>query len=158
HADIQAAVAKLCADFPGAYWRELDRRRAYPTEFVGALAEAGYLAVLIPEAYGGAGLGIAAACAVLEQIQRSGCNGAACHAQMYTMATRLRHGSDAQKAEYLPHIASGRLRLQAFAVTEPSSGTDTTRIRTTAVRHGDHYRVSGQKVFISRTQHSDLML
>lgn len=158
HADIQAAVAKLCADFPGAYWRELDRRRAYPTEFVNALAEAGYLAILIPEAYGGAGLGISAACAVLEQIQRSGCNGAACHAQMYTMGTLLRHGSDAQKAEYLPQIASGQLRLQAFAVTEPSSGTDTTRIRTTAVRDGDHYRVSGQKVFISRTQHSDLML
>jgi alkylation response protein AidB-like acyl-CoA dehydrogenase len=158
HADIQAAVAKLCADFPAPYWRDLDRRRAYPTEFVNALAAAGYLGILIPEIYGGAGLGISAACAVLEEIQRSGCNGAACHAQMYTMGTLLRHGSDEQKAEYLPRIASGELRLQAFAVTEPTSGTDTTRIRTTAVRVGDHYRVSGQKVFISRTQHSDLML
>jgi acyl-CoA dehydrogenase len=158
HTEIQEAVARLCADFPGAYWRDLDRRRAYPREFVDALAAAGYLAILIPEGYGGSGLGISAACAVLERIQRSGCNGAACHAQMYTMGTLLRHGSDAQKAEYLPQIASGKLRLQAFAVTEPSSGTDTTRIRTTAVRDGDNYRVSGQKVFISRTEHSDLML
>jgi alkylation response protein AidB-like acyl-CoA dehydrogenase len=158
HADIRAAVARLCEDFPGPYWRELDRRRAYPQEFVAALAAAGYLAVLIPERYGGAGLGVGAACAVLEEIQRAGCNGAACHAQMYTMGTLLRHGSDAQKERYLPPIAAGELRLQAFGVTEPTSGTDTTRIRTTARRVGDVYRVTGQKVFISRTEHSDLML
>jgi alkylation response protein AidB-like acyl-CoA dehydrogenase len=158
HADIRAAVARLCADFPGAYWRDLDRRRAYPSEFVATLARAGWLSVLIPERYGGAGLGLDAACAVLEEIQRSGCNGGACHAQMYTMATLLRHGSDEQKEKYLPKIASGELRLQAFAVTEPSSGTDTTRIRTSARRVGGAYRVSGQKVFISRTEHSDLML
>ena len=158
HADIQAAVARLCEDFPGAYWRDLDRRRAYPREFVDALSAAGYLAVLIPERYGGSGLGLGAACAVLEQIQRSGCNGGACHAQMYTMGTLLKHGSEAQKQEYLPQIAAGKLRLQAFGVTEPTSGTDTTRIRTTAVGDGDRYRVTGQKVFISRTEHSDLML
>ena len=158
HADIREAVARLCEDFPGEYWRALDRRRAYPQEFVAALAGAGYLSILIPETYGGAGLGLGAACAVLEEIQRSGCNGGACHAQMYTMATLLKHGSEKQKSEYLPRIASGELRLQAFAVTEPSSGTDTTRIRTTAQRAGDVSRVSGQKVFISRTEHSDLML
>jgi len=158
HADIREAVARLCEDFPGEYWRALDRRRAYPQEFVAALAGAGYLSILIPEDYGGAGLGLGAACAVLEEIQRSGCNGGACHAQMYTMATLLKHGSEKQKSEYLPRIASGELRLQAFAVTEPSSGTDTTRIRTTAQRAGSVYRVSGQKVFISRTEHSDLML
>ena len=158
HADIREAVARLCADFPGEYWRALDRRRAYPQEFVAALSGAGYLAILIPEEYGGAGLGLGAACAVLEEIQKSGCNGGACHAQMYTMATLLKHGSDEQKRFYLPKIASGELRLQAFAVTEPSSGTDTTRIRTTAQRVGSVYRVSGQKVFISRTEHSDLML
>ena len=158
HADIRAAVARLCEDFPGEYWRDLDRRRAYPTEFVAALAQAGWLSVLIPEEYGGAGLGAGAACAVLEEIQKSGCNGGACHAQMYTMATLLKHGSEKQKSDYLPRIASGELRLQAFAVTEPSSGTDTTRIRTTAQRAGNVYRVSGQKVFISRTEHSDLML
>jgi alkylation response protein AidB-like acyl-CoA dehydrogenase len=158
HADIREAVARLCGDFPGEYWRALDRRRAYPEEFVAALAGAGYLAILIPETYGGAGLGLGAACAVLEEIQKSGCNGGACHAQMYTMATLLKHGSEEQKRLYLPKIASGELRLQAFAVTEPSSGTDTTRIRTTAQRAGTVYRVSGQKVFISRTEHSDLML
>ena len=158
HADIREAVARLCGDFPGEYWRALDRRRAYPEEFVAALAGAGYLAILIPEAYGGAGLGLGAACAVLEEIQKSGCNGGACHAQMYTMATLLKHGSEEQKRRYLPKIASSELRLQAFAVTEPSSGTDTTRIRTTAQRAGSVYRVSGQKVFISRTEHSDLML
>jgi len=158
HADIREAVARLCGDFPGEYWRALDRRRAYPEEFVAALAGAGYLAILIPEAYGGAGLGLGAACAVLEEIQKSGCNGGACHAQMYTMATLLKHGSEEQKRRYLPKIASSELRLQAFAVTEPSSGTDTTRIRTTAQRIGNAYRVSGQKVFISRTEHSDLML
>ncbi len=158
HADIREAVARLCEDFPGEYWRALDRRRAYPQDFVAALAGAGYLSILIPEQYGGAGLGLGAACAVLEEIQKSGCNGGACHAQMYTMATVLKHGSEKQKSDYLPRIASGELRLQAFAVTEPSSGTDTTRIRTTAQRAGDVYRVSGQKVFISRTEHSDLML
>jgi acyl-CoA dehydrogenase len=158
HADIREAVARLCEDFPGEYWRALDRRRAYPQDFVAALAGTGYLSILIPEQYGGAGLGLSAACAVLEEIQKSGCNGGACHAQMYTMATVLKHGSEKQKSEYLPRIASGELRLQAFAVTEPSSGTDTTRIRTTAQRAGNVYRVSGQKVFISRTEHSDLML
>jgi alkylation response protein AidB-like acyl-CoA dehydrogenase len=158
HAEIRAAVARLCEDFPGEYWRDLDRRRAYPTEFVTTLAQAGWLSVLIPERYGGAGLSLGAACAVLEEIQKSGCNGGACHAQMYTMATLLKHGSDEQKEMYLPKIASGELRLQAFAVTEPSSGTDTTRIRTSARRVGGVYRVSGQKVFISRTEHSDLML
>ena len=158
YSDVQAAVARLCEDFPGLYWRDLDRRRAYPSEFVDALAAAGYLAVLIPERYGGSGLDLRAACAVLEQVQRSGCNGAACHAQMYTMGTLLKHGSDAQKEEYLPQLATAKLRLQAFGVTEPTSGTDTTRIRTTAVRDGDVYRVTGQKVFISRTEHSDLML
>jgi acyl-CoA dehydrogenase len=156
-AEIRDAVARLCADFPGKYWRDRDRVRAYPKEFVDALADAGFLAVLIPEAYGGSGLGVRAASAVLEEVHR-GCNGAACHAQMYTMGTLLKHGSDAQKRDYLPQIASGALRLQAFGVTEPTSGTDTTRIRTTAVRDGQVYRVSGQKVFISRTEHSDLML
>jgi acyl-CoA dehydrogenase len=156
--EIRDAVARLCADFPGPYWRERDRVRGYPKEFVDALSDSGFLAVLIPEAYGGSGLGVEAASAVLEEVHRAGCNGAACHAQMYTMGTLLKHGSDAQKRAYLPQIASGALRLQAFGVTEPTSGTDTTRIRTTAVRDGDVYRVSGQKVFISRTEHSDLML
>jgi len=158
HSEIREAVARLCADFPGRYWREHDRARAYPKEFVDALSAAGYLAVLVPEQFGGSGLGTAAASAVLEEIHKSGCNGAACHAQMYTMGTLLKHGSEAQKRAYLPPIAAGSLRLQAFGVTEPTSGTDTTRIRTTAVRDGDVYRVSGQKVFISRTEHSDLML
>ena len=157
-AEIREAVARLCADFPGAYWREKDRARAYPREFVEALSAAGYLAVLIPEEYGGSGLGVGAASAVLEAIHFNGCNGAACHAQMYTMGTLLKHGSGAQKREYLPSIAAGTLRLQAFGVTEPTSGTDTTRIRTTAVRDGDVYRISGQKVFISRAEHSDLLL
>jgi alkylation response protein AidB-like acyl-CoA dehydrogenase len=157
-AEIREAVARLCADFPGPYWRERDRVRAYPREFVDALADAGFLAVMIPQEYGGSGLGVQAASAVLEEVHRAGCNGAACHAQMYTMGTLLKHGSDAQKREYLPQIASGALRLQAFGVTEPTSGTDTTRIRTSAVRDGDVYRISGQKVFISRTEHSDLML
>jgi acyl-CoA dehydrogenase len=156
--DIKHAVARLCADFPGDYWRKLDREHAYPTEFVAALSEAGFLSILIPEAYGGSGLELGAACAVLEQIHRSGGNGGACHAQMYTMGTLLRHGSEAQKSRYLPEIAAGRLRLQAFGVTEPASGTDTTRIRTRAVRRGDRYIVNGQKVFISRAEHSDLML
>lgn len=158
HKDIREAVARLCADFPGEYWRKLDEQRAYPTKFVNALTEAGYLATLIPEEYGGAGLTISAAAAVLEEIQRAGCNGAACHAQMYVMGTVLRHGSAEQKSRYLPAIASGELRLQAFGVTEPSSGTDTTSIRTFAKREGDHYVVSGQKIWTSRAEHSDLML
>lgn len=156
--EIRDAVRKLCAQFPGEYWRALDRERTYPTEFVQALTEAGFLSVLIPEAYGGSGLGLAAATAVLEEIHRSGCNGGACHAQMYTMGTILRHGSAAQKDAYLPKIASGELRLQAFGVTEPTAGTDTTRISTFARREGDHYVVSGQKLWISRAEHSDLMV
>ncbi len=158
HSDIRNAVSRLCADFPGAYWREKDRFKQYPTEFIAALTDGGYLSVLIPESYGGAGMDLGAACAVLEEIQRSGANGGACHAQMYTMGTLLRHGSETQKNQYLPDIACGKLRLQAFGVTEPSSGTDTTRIQTKAIRDGDHYIVSGQKVFISRVEHSDLML
>ncbi len=157
-ADIRDSVGALCADFPGEYWRRLDAERAYPEAFVRALTEAGFLAALIPQEYGGSGLGVAEAAAILEEIQKSGCNGAACHAQMYTMGTVLRHGSEAQKAEYLPRIASGELRLQAFGVTEPTSGTDTSRIRTTAVRDGDSYVVNGQKVWTSRIEHSDLML
>jgi len=156
--EVRDAVARLCKDFPDEYWREKDRVKGYPVEFVHALTDGGYLSVLIPEEYGGAGMDLAAACAVLEEIQRSGANGAACHAQMYTMGTVLRHGNAQQKLKYLPQIASGELRLQAFGVTEPSSGTDTTRIKTRAVRDGDHYVVSGQKVFISRVEHSDLLL
>ena len=156
--EIRDAVRKLCAQFPGEYWRALDRERTYPTEFVQALTRAGFLSVLIPEAYGGSGLGLAAATAVLEEIHRSGCNGGACHAQMYTMGTILKHGSEAQKQAYLPKIASGELRLQAFGVTEPTAGTDTTRISTFARREGDHYVVSGQKLWISRAEHSDLMV
>ncbi|MFZ5718609.1 MAG: acyl-CoA dehydrogenase family protein [Pseudomonadota bacterium] len=156
--EIREAVRKLCARFPGAYWRELDRERAYPREFVAALTEAGFLSVLIPEEYGGSGLGLAAAVAVLEEIHRSGCNGAACHAQMYTMGTVLRHGTPAQKEAYLPKIATGELRLQAFGVTEPDAGTDTTRISTFAKKVGDKYVVSGRKIWISRAEHSDLMV
>ena len=156
--EIRDAVRKLCAQFPGEYWRALDRDRIYPTEFVQALTQAGFLSVLIPEAYGGSGLGLAAATAVLEEIHRSGCNGGACHAQMYTMGTILRHGSEAQKEAYLPKIATGELRLQAFGVTEPTAGTDTTRISTFARRESDHYVVSGQKLWISRAEHSDLMV
>jgi alkylation response protein AidB-like acyl-CoA dehydrogenase len=156
--EIRDTVRKLCAQFPGEYWRALDRDRTYPTQFVQALTQAGFLSVLIPEAYGGSGLGLAAATAVLEEIHRSGCNGGACHAQMYTMGTILRHGSDAQKQAYLPKIATGELRLQAFGVTEPTAGTDTTRISTFARREGDHYVVSGQKLWISRAEHSDLMV
>jgi acyl-CoA dehydrogenase len=156
--EIREAVRRLCARFPGAYWRELDRERTYPTEFVKALTEAGFLSVLIPEAYGGSGLGLRAAVAVLEEIHRAGANGAACHAQMYTMGTVLRHGSEAQKAAYLPKIASGELRLQAFGVTEPDAGTDTTRITTFARRKGDMYVVNGRKIWISRAEHSDLMV
>ena len=157
-AEIRAAVAALCARFPGAYWRETDRTRAYPAEFVQALTEAGFLAALIPEEYGGSGLGLAAAAAILEEIQKSGGNGGACHAQMYTMGTVLRHGSAEQKQRYLPEIAAGRLRLQAFGVTEPGAGTDTASIRTTAERHGDVYVINGQKVWTSRAEYSDLMV
>ncbi|MEO8115002.1 MAG: acyl-CoA dehydrogenase family protein [Phenylobacterium sp.] len=156
--EIREAVRRLCGRFPGAYWQALDRERAYPSEFVAALTEAGFLSVLIPEAYGGSGLGLLAGAAVLEEIHRSGCNGAACHAQMYTMGTILRHGSDAQKEAYLPRVASGELRLQAFGVTEPGAGTDTTRITTFARRDGDQFVVSGQKLWISRAEHSDLMV
>ena len=158
YSDIREAVAKLCARFPGEYWRELDRRMDYPAQFVQALAEAGYLSILIPEAYGGAGLPISAAAAVLEEIQRAGCNGGACHAQMYTMGTVLRHGSEAQKQRYLPAIAEGKLRLQAFGVTEPTSGTDTASLKTTARRDGERFIVRGQKIWTSRAEHSDLML
>jgi alkylation response protein AidB-like acyl-CoA dehydrogenase len=156
--EIREAVRKLCVRFPGSYWRELDRERAYPKAFVDALTEAGFLSVLIPEEYGGSGLGLAAAVAVLEEIHRSGCNGAACHAQMYTMGTLLKHGSEAQKQAYLPKVASGELRLQAFGVTEPDAGTDTTRISTFARRDGESYVVSGRKIWISRAEHSDLMV
>jgi acyl-CoA dehydrogenase len=158
HAEIRVAVRALCADFPGEYWRKLDRERGYPQEFVSALTKAGFLAALIPEQFGGSGLPLAAAAAILEEIQAGGCNGAACHAQMYTMGTLLRHGSDAQKARVLPAIARGELRLQAFGVTEPGSGSDTFSLRTTAVRAGDHYVINGQKIWTSRAQYSDLML
>jgi len=157
--EIREAVAKLCAGFPGEYWRRLDETRAYPTEFVRALTASGYLAALIPEEYGGAGLPLSGAAAILEEVQRQGCNGGACHAQMYIMGTILRHGSEAQKRDYLPGIASGELRLQAFGVTEPTSGTDTASLRTTARREGnDRYVVNGQKIWTSRAEHSDLML
>ncbi len=156
--EIRDATAKLCASFPPEYWRETDRERRYPTEFVRALTEAGYLSCLIPEEYGGSGLGLTTAAAILEEVQASGANGAACHAQMYIMGTMLRHGNAEQKAKYLPGIAEGKLRLQAFAVTEPSAGTDTTAIRTTAIKQGDKYIINGQKVWTSRAEHSDLML
>lgn len=156
--DIRDSVRRLCAGFPGEYWRKLDAERAYPTDFVRELTESGFLSVLIPEEFGGSGLGLAAAGAILEEIHRSGCNGAACHAQMYTMGTVLRHGNAAQKRMLLPGIASGEIRLQAFGVTEPTSGTDTTRIRTFARKEGDKYIVNGQKVFISRAEHSDWMV
>jgi acyl-CoA dehydrogenase len=157
--DVRAGVRALCAKFPGEYWRTLDRERAYPTEFVAALTKAGYLAALIPEEYGGSGLNLGAAAAILEEVHASGGNGAACHAQMYTMGTILRHGSKAQKERYLPLIASGELRLQAFGVTEPTSGTDTLSLRTMARREGnDHYVINGQKIWTSRAEHSDLML
>ena len=159
HTDIRDAVAKLCAQFPGEYWRKLDREMAYPSAFVDALTKSGYLSVLIPEDYGGAGLKLSAATAILEEIHRAGCNAGACHAQMYTMGTLLRHGSDAQKATWLPKIASGELRLQAFGVTEPTSGTDTSSLKTFARREGnDSYVVNGQKIWTSRAEHSDLMI
>src|SRR5512139_1159767 len=159
YADIRESVRALCARFPGEYWRELDRERAYPTAFVEALTEAGYLAALIPEEYGGSGLPVSAAAAIMEEVHAAGCNGAACHAQMYTMGTILRHGSPAQKERYLPKIADGSLRLQAFGVTEPTSGTDTLSLRTTAKREGNStYVINGQKLWTSRAEHSDLML
>lgn len=156
--EIRAGVRDLCSRFPGSYWRDKDRARAYPEEFVAALTEAGYLACLIPEDYGGSGLPLSAAAAILEEIHKSGGNGAACHAQMYTMGTLLRHGSAAQRDAYLPAIAAGELRLQAFGVTEPGSGTDTLSLATTAVRDGGGYVINGQKVWTSRAEHSDLML
>jgi alkylation response protein AidB-like acyl-CoA dehydrogenase len=158
-APIREAVRALCAEFPGEYWRKVDRERAYPTEFVQALTKAGFLAALIPEEYGGSGLTMSAAIAIMEEIHHSGSNGAACHAQMYTMGTVLRHGSAEQKQKYLPGIAKGDLRLQAFGVTEPTSGTDTLALRTAAVRAGNSdYVVNGQKIWTSRAEHSDLML
>jgi len=158
HAEIRASVRALCAEFPGEYWRRLDRERAYPSEFVAALTKAGFLAALIPEQYGGSGLPLSAAAAIMEEIHASGGNGAACHAQMYTMGTLLRHGNAAQKQRWLPAIAKGELRLQAFGVTEPTSGSDTLSLRTTAVRERDHYLVNGQKIFTSRAEYSDLMM
>src|SRR5487761_1714821 len=155
---IRENVRALCKDFPDTYWREIDKKEAYPDDFVKALTSSGYLAVLIPEEYGGAGLGITEAGMILEEINRSPGNGLACHAQMYTMGTLLRHGSEEQKRRYLPRIASGELRLQAFAVTEPDAGSETTRLMTRAVRKGDRYIVNGQKIFISRARQSDLML
>jgi alkylation response protein AidB-like acyl-CoA dehydrogenase len=159
HTDIRDAVAKLCGQFPGEYWRKLDREMAYPKVFVDALTESGYLSVLIPEEYGGAGLKLSAATAILEEIHRNGCNAGACHAQMYTMGTVLRHGSESQKSQWLPKIASGELRLQAFGVTEPTSGTDTSSLKTFARREGnDSYIVNGQKIWTSRAEYSDLMI
>jgi len=157
-AEYRRAVRELCAAFGGEYWRDLDERGAYPEAFVRAMADAGWLAALIPEEYGGGGLGVTEASVILEEVNRSGANSGACHAQMYIMGALLRHGSDEQKRAYLPDIAAGRLRLQSFAVTEPTTGTDTTKTRTFAARKGDRYVVNGQKVWISRMQHSDLML
>ena len=158
HVEIREAVRAACAPFDSAYWQRVERASGYPEEFVAALTRAGWLAALVPEEYGGGGLTVTQASVILEEINRSGGNSGACHAQMYTMGTVLRHGSDEQKRRYLPAIAAGDLRLQSFAVTEPTTGTDTTRLRTTAVRRGDRYVVNGQKVWISRVQHSDLML
>ena len=158
HDDLRAGVRDLCKNFPGTYWRELDAKREYPSAFVKALTDAGYLAALIPEEFGGSGLGVTEASIILEEINHSGGNSGACHAQMYTMGTILRHGSDAQKREFLPKIASGELRLQAFGVSEPTTGSDTTQLRTMAVRKGDTYVIRGQKLWISRAEHSDLLL
>lgn len=158
HQDIRDAVAKLCEDFPGEYWRKLDETRGYPGEFVDALTRHGYLGALIPEEYGGSGLPLSAASAILEEIHAAGCNASACHAQMYVMGTVLRHGSEAQKRKYLPGVASGALRLQAFAVTEPGSGTNTLAIETFARKKGDRYVVNGRKIWTSRAEHSDLMI
>ena len=156
--DIREAIAKLCARFPGSYWRALDREMAYPKEFVAALTQAGWLGALVPEEYGGSGLPLSAGAAILEEIHKSGGSAGACHAQMYTMGTLLRHGSEPQKRQYLPEIASGSLRLQAFGVTEPTSGTDTGALKTTARLDGDHYVINGQKIWTSRAEHSDLMI
>ena len=156
--DIREAIAKLCAQFPGSYWRALDREMAYPTEFVAALTQAGWLGALVPEEYGGSGLPLSAGAAILEEIHKSGGSAGACHAQMYTMGTLLRHGSELQKRQYLPEIASGSLRLQAFGVTEPTSGTDTGALKTTARLDGGHYVINGQKIWTSRAEHSDLMI
>ena len=156
--DIREAIAKLCAQFPGSYWRALDREMAYPTEFVAALTQAGWLGALVPEEYGGSGLPLSAGAAILEEIHKSGGSAGACHAQMYTMGTLLRHGSEPQKRQYLPKIASGSLRLQAFGVTEPTSGTDTGALKTTARLDGGHYVINGQKIWTSRAEHSDLMI
>jgi acyl-CoA dehydrogenase len=158
YSDIRESVRAICEGFPGSYWRELEDQEAYPEKFVKALTDAGYLAALIPEEYGGSGLPLRAAAVILEEIHASGCSAGACHAQMYIMGTLLRHGSAEQKRQYLPEIAAGRLRLQAFGVTEPTTGSDTTQLKTRAVRDGDHYVVTGQKVWISRTFYSDLML
>jgi alkylation response protein AidB-like acyl-CoA dehydrogenase len=158
YAAIREGVAQVCKEFPGPYWRDLDVRRAYPEGFVNALSKAGYLSAMIPEEYGGSGLNLTAAATILQEIHTSGCNAAACHAQMYTMGTVLRHGSLEQKRQYLPKIAEGSLRLQAFGVTEPTSGTDTLALRTTATRDGDEYIVNGQKIWTSRAEYSDLML
>ena len=158
HQDLRRGVRDLCRAFPDSYWRDLDRERRYPETFVRALTDAGYLAALIPEQFGGAGLGVTEASIILEEINRSGGNAAACHAQMYTMGTLLRHGSDAQKQTFLPQIAAGALRLQAFGVTEPTTGSDTTQLKTFATRHGDRFIVRGQKVWTSRAEHSDLLL
>jgi acyl-CoA dehydrogenase len=158
HDDLRTAVRELCRQYPDSYWRELDAERAYPEAFVRTLTEAGYLAALIPEEFGGAGLGVTEASIILEEINRAGGNSGACHAQMYVMGTLLRHGSPEQKARYLPQIASGALRLQAFGVTEPTTGSDTTQMKTLAVRKGDRFVVNGQKVWISRAEHSDLLL
>src|SRR5215210_8785216 len=157
---IRRSVREVCEQYPDEYWRELDRERRYPEEFVSALTEARWLGALIPEEYGGLGLGVIEASIILEEINRSGANGGACHAQMYTMGTLLRHGSEEQKREYLPKIASGELRLQAFGVTEPEAGTDTTQLTTTARRSpdGDGYVINGRKIYISRVQHSDYMI
>jgi alkylation response protein AidB-like acyl-CoA dehydrogenase len=157
-AEIRTAVRQLCARYGEDYWLALDRERGYPTEFVRELTRAGFLTVLIPEAYGGAGLGVQEAAAVMEEVCRSGAHAGACHAQMYVMGSVLRHGSEAQKCKYLPAIAAGELRLQSFGVTEPTTGTDTTSLKTTARRDGDVYRINGQKVWISRIEHTDLMV
>ena len=156
--EIREAVRALCANFPDAYFREIDEARAYPEAFVDALTKAGWLAALIPQEYGGSGLGLAEASVIMEEINRCGGNSGACHGQMYNMSTLLRHGSGAQKQKYLPEIAAGELRLQSMAVTEPTTGTDTTQLKTTAARKGSRYVVNGQKVWISRVQHSDLMI
>jgi acyl-CoA dehydrogenase len=158
HQELREALRALCGQFNPAYWQQVDQERGYPEQFVDALTQAGWLAALIPQEYGGSGLGLAEASVIMEEINFSGGNAGSCHGQMYNMGTLLRHGSGLQKKRYLPDIASGKLRLQSMAVTEPSTGTDTTQLKTTAVRHGDHYRVNGQKVWISRIQHSDLMI